>query len=138
MLNFPEIFNIVEQELKKNGTIEKFEKENGKITGRMMITSTDIPENMEIDSNNESIWAFECSFDFYDVSVCLVIDMKNYKIFEPICFFEQIEGAEPPDNSWIEFFFDTLLSNISDDGSFGIPICTFLNDYSDFTVVPTI
>ena len=44
MLINQELFDTVEQALSKNGTIEDFENENGKITGRMMITLTDIPE----------------------------------------------------------------------------------------------
>jgi len=131
------MFNIVEQVLSQNGTIEDFEKENGKIIGRMMITLTDIPEDIEFVKNNKSIFAFECSFDFYDVSIGVVLDTKELKVLSPIWLIEQSPNAEQPDRVWIDFFMKTLAENISDDGSFGIPMYTFLNDNSDFTVIPT-
>lgn len=131
------IFNIVEQLLSKNGTIEEFENKNGKITGRMMITLTDIPEDIEIDKNKKSIYAFECSFDFYDVSIGVVLDTKELKALSPIWATEQVPNAEHPDSMWIDFFLKTLVENILDDGSFGVPIYTFLNNNSDFSVVPT-
>ena len=131
------IFKIVEQLLLKNGTIEDFENENGKIIGRMMITLTDIPENIEIDKNKKSIYAFECSFDFYDVSIGVVLDTKELKVLSPIWTTEQVPNAVQPDSLWIDFFLKTLAENISDEGSFGVPIYTFLNDNSNFSVVPT-
>ena len=137
MLINQELFNTVEQALLKNGTIADFENENGKITGRMMITLTDIPEDIKIDKKNNSIYAFVCSFDFYDASIGVVLDVKELKVLSPLWVTEQVENAEQPDQVWIEFFLTTLAENISDDGSFGVPMYTFLNDNSDFTVVPT-
>ncbi len=137
MLINQELFNTVEQALLKNGTINAFENENGKITGRMMITITDIPEDIKIDKHKKSIYAFECSFDFYDVAIGIVLDTKELKVLSPIWATEQIPNAEQPDRVWIDFFLKTLAENISDDGYFGIPIYTFLNDSSDFTVTPT-
>lgn len=84
MLINQELFDTVEQALSKNGTIENFENENGKITGRMMITLTDIPEDIEIEKNKKSIYAFECSFDFYDVSIGIVLDTKELKVLSAI------------------------------------------------------
>ena len=137
MLINQELFNTVEQALLKNGIINAFENENGKITGRMMITITDIPENIKIDKHKKYIYAFECSFDFYDVAIGIVLDTKELKVFSPIWAREQIPNAEQPDRVWIDFFLKTLAENISDDGSFGVPIYTFLNDSSNFTVTPT-
>ena len=48
MLINQELFNTVEQAFLKNGTIDDFEK-NEKITGRIMITLTDIPNDIKID-----------------------------------------------------------------------------------------
>lgn len=42
MLFDEKLFQIVEQECIKQGVIADFEKDNGKITGRMMITVIDI------------------------------------------------------------------------------------------------
>ena len=65
------------------------------------------------------------------------MDVKELKILSPLWVTEQTENAEQPDKVWIKFFLTTLAENISDDGSFGVPMYTFLNDNSDFTVVPT-
>ena len=43
MLADKEMFFKVEDTLRERGIIEKFEEENGKITGHMMITMTEIP-----------------------------------------------------------------------------------------------
>lgn len=137
MLIDEELFNNIEKILLEKGTISDFEKGNGKITGRMMITLTDIPEDIEIDKNKKSIYAFECSFDFYDVSIGVVLDTKELKALSPIWATEQVPNAEQPDSMWIDFFLKTLVENILDDGSFGVPIYTFLNNNSDYSVVPT-
>ena len=102
-----------------------------------VLKETDIPEDIKIEKNKKSIYAFECSFDFYDVSIGIVLDTKELKVLSPIWATEQIPNAEQPDRVWIDFFLKTLAENISDDGSFGVPIYTFLNDSSDFTVTPT-
>ena len=49
----------------------------------------------------------------------------------------QIEGAEPPSREWIDFFVHTVLDNIQEDGSFGIPMYSFVADVGDLTIVPT-
>ena len=42
----------------------------------------------------------------------------------------------PADLEMVEFFLKTLTEHIEEDGSFGIPIYSFINDTSDMTVVP--
>lgn len=46
--------------------------------------------------------------------------------------------SEEPEREWIEFFIQTLVKNIQPDGSFGVPMYTFICDVGDFTVVPTL
>ncbi|MEB6051563.1 hypothetical protein MXL43_02025 [Enterococcus gallinarum] len=48
----------------------------------------------------------------------------------------QKDDAEKPEKEWVEFFIQTLVSHIDEDGGFGIPMYTYINDTSDFTVVP--
>ena len=48
MLNNPEQFKTVEAALKSMGTIKAFEDENGPILGRVMITTTEIPEAVNV------------------------------------------------------------------------------------------
>lgn len=50
----------------------------------MMITLTDVPENIEIVKNTKSAYAFECSFDFYDVSLGIVLDVTELEVISPI------------------------------------------------------
>ncbi len=80
MLADKEQFKIVEDMLLANGRIERFEKEYGKIKGRMMITTADIPEGMDVTENEGEVpIAFEASFDFYDSVVGLAMYTKEYK-----------------------------------------------------------
>lgn len=43
MLAAKEMFFKIENLLREQGVLEKFEEENGEITGHMMITMTEIP-----------------------------------------------------------------------------------------------
>ena len=137
MLKDKKAFDVVEKSLEEKGIIEKFEKENGKILGRIMITLTDKPDFVNEGINNKNVHFFECSFDFYDFTLTIGLNVKTK---EPICgiIVNTEDGKEKNiDRAWVEFFIKTLVENISDDGSFGIPMYSFVNDKSDFTVVPT-
>lgn len=136
MLINEELFNTVEQKLIENGTISDFEKNNGKIKGRMMITTAAIPDNITIE-NTDSLFAFECSFDFYDSIIGIAIYVNTLRVASPLWVTPQIENAEEPAKEWVEFFLQTLTENIAHKDSFGIPMYTFVNDTSSFTVVPT-
>ena len=62
MLNNPEQFKTVEAALKSMGTIKAFEDENGPILGRVMITTTEIPESVNVPrTDRENLTAFEAS-----------------------------------------------------------------------------
>ena len=50
MLADKEMFNMIEGILRDNGSIARFESENGSIQGRVMITMVDIPEELQIES----------------------------------------------------------------------------------------
>ena len=70
LLRDEKAFDIVEKTLIENGKMADFEKEYGKIKGRMMVTLVDIPENLEIQLTGDKLsYDFEASFDFYDDSV---------------------------------------------------------------------
>lgn len=131
-------FEIVEEALRKNGSIARFEKECGPVKGRMMITLADIPEGIEITEQREADpTAFEASFDFYDSTVGMALYIKDRTPATGIWVSLQKEGAEAPARDWIEFFIKTLVSSIDEDGSYGIPIYSLVNDTADLTVVPT-
>ncbi len=82
------------------------------------------------------MFAFEGSFDFYEASIGLAIDVITHDVYGGIWVTPQIEGAEAPDRSWIEFFVKTLMEHIESDGSFGVPMYTFLADVGDITIIP--
>ena len=129
-------FDNIENLLAKEGKIAKFEKENGEIKGRMMIDIVQPPENLNIQIPDD-FYAFGASFDFYDCSIGMVLNPKTLKAGSGIWVTEQVEGAEPPSQEWINFFVETLVNHIEPDGSFGYPMFTFATDTADMTVVPT-
>ena len=137
MLADIEMFELVEEVVRKNGALERFENDCGKIKGRMMITMGTVPEGVEVKArgDNEPI-AFEASFDFYDSVIGVAIYTAEQKLATDLWVRPQVEGADPPEEEWVEFFLKTLTEHIEEDGSFGIPIYSFINDTSDMTVVP--
>ena len=128
-------FDNIENLLAKEGKIARFEKENGKIKGRMMIDIVDPPSNLNV-SIPDGFYAFGASFDFYDCSIGMLLNPKTEEAGSGIWVTEQAEGAEPPSQEWIDFFVETLVNHIEPDGSFGYPIFTFVTDTADMTVVP--
>ncbi len=137
MLKDKKAFAVVEKSLEEKGIIEKFENENGKILGRMMITLTDKPNIIDEEINDNNIYFFESSFDFYDFTLTIGLNVKTKESVCGIIVNAKDGKEEDIDHVWIEFFIKTLVENISEDGSFGVPMYSFINDTGDFTVVPT-
>ena len=136
MLSNAEQFATLEEMLKQNGTIQNFEESCGKIKGRMMITLTDIPEELHISAAGSTLHAFECSFDFYDTTLGIALYTDTLRLAGGMWATPQKENAETPPREWMDFFLETLISHISEDGSFGCPMYSFVNDTSDLTLVP--
>ena len=136
MLICGNLFGELENALIENGTIEKFEKKNGKVKGRMMITLADIPNGIDVEENEKHLQAFECSFDFLDVTFIVVVNTHEQKTVSSVWINKQKPDAEEPDKTWMDFFLKTLSLSFFDDGSYSCPLYTFLNDSADFTVVP--
>ena len=131
------MFDTVEAILRENGSIKRFENECGEIKGRMMITMTDIPEGIAVEErDSKAPVAFEASFDFYDSTVGLAIYTTDRQLATGLWVTPQEDGAEAPAEDWVEFFIKTLVTHIAEDGSFGVPIYSFVNDTCDMTVVP--
>ena len=138
MLNDPELFQNVENALRTMGTIKTFEDENGPILGRVMITRTEIPDGVTVPrTDRENLTAFEASFDFCNVALGVVVDTKKKTLESSVWGRYQTPGAERPSDEWVKFFIQTLFEHIADDGSFGIPMYSFVNNTADFTAVPT-
>ncbi len=129
-------FAEIEKELRENGRLRDFEKECGKITGRMMITLGEVPEDLEAKIEAGSR-CFICTFDFYECSIGIILNTVTKKVGSGLWITPQKKEAEPPSKDWINFFIETLVNNIDKDGSFGVPIYVFVNDSADMTVVPS-
>ena len=98
---------------------------------------TDIPEGIAVEErDSKAPVAFEASFDFYDSTVGLAIYTTDRQLATGLWVTPQEDGAEAPAEDWVEFFIKTLVTHIAEDGSFGVPIYSFVNDTCDMTVVP--
>lgn len=146
MLKDADKFKKMEVHLAQNGVIENFEKENGKILGRVMIDLGKIPDNLREEvlknHNEEDVFVFDCTFDFYDILVGIAIDKDTFEMVSNIWFTEQDENPERPDQVWIDFFVkmlaENILSSIKTDGGFGIPEYIFVNNDSELVAVPSV
>lgn len=139
MLKDPKLFSEVEHMDIIQDRIKNFEKEEGPIKGRMMITDAIIPPELEsqIDVNNPDVHAFEGTFDFYDMAIGIALNTRTQQITSGIWMTPQVDGAEEPSKDWIGFFLEKLMSAFDEDGGYGIPIYSFVTDESDMTIVPT-
>lgn len=130
-------FEIVEKILTEQGKIKAFEQENGAILGRMMITTDALPEDIaEEVENKEDLTVFTASFDFYDMTVSAAVYTQSKGIAK-MWITPQDDDAEQPAREWISFFIEKLFEGIDNEGNYGVPMCSFVTDTSDMTVVPT-
>ena len=137
MLSNVEAFEDLERILIEDGTIERFEKESGKILGRMMIDECEIPENLKSEFEiTRSTVAFQGTFDFYDVALGIALDVKTMEVKGGLWLTPQAEQYDEPAHEWVEYFIETLVRGI-DNGSYGVPIYAFVNDTSSFEVYPS-
>lgn len=140
MLIDPSSFKRLEESLIEQGKIEKFEKESGKILGRVMITIGSIPDDIKEDvlrdNEEDDLIIFNCSFDFYNSTLGIALYKKDLKLASRIWITEQEERAEKPSQDWIEFFIRLLVEYVieSNDG-FGYPIYAFVNNGSEMVIV---
>ena len=137
MLTDKKKFEIVEQMLIEQGRIEAFEQENGAILGRMMITTDTMPEELaeEVEIKDD-LTVFTASFDFYDMTVSAAVYTQSKEVAK-MWLTPQADDAEQPAREWISFFIEKLFIGIDDEGGYGIPMCSFVTDTSDMTIVPT-
>lgn len=103
MLFDKEKFDVVEEEMHRKGIFEAFERENGKIKGRMMIDLIEPPSDLAPDIP-EGALCFGASFDFYDTSLGFAFDPVEGKARSGLWCTPQAEGAEEPAPEWKNFF----------------------------------
>ena len=130
-------FEIVEKMLTEQGRIEAFEQENGAILGRMMITTDTMPEELaeEVEIKDD-LTVFTASFDFNNMTVSAAVYTQSKEVVK-MWMTPQNDDAEQPAREWISFFIEKLFMGIDDEGGYGIPMCSFVTDTSDMTIVPT-
>ena len=130
-------FENVENMLAEQGKIEAFERENGAILGRMMITIDTMPEELaeEVEIKDD-LTVFTASFDFYNMTVSAAVYTQSKEVAK-MWLTPQADDAEQPAREWISFFIEKLFMGIDDEGGYGIPMCSFVTDTSDMTIVPT-
>ncbi|MBR2790610.1 MAG: hypothetical protein IKD70_08400 [Eggerthellaceae bacterium] len=137
MLTNLKAFQEVEQMLVENGTIAAFEAENGPITGRMLIELGQVPSTLadQVDLSGDVV-VFRGSFDFYNSTVGVAMDVKTKKAKSGVWEEEQKLGAYQVPEEWVRYFLAVLLEGIGDDGSYGVPIFCFVNEDASFEVYP--
>lgn len=130
-------FEIVEKMLTEQGKIEAFEQEKGAILGRMMITTDEMPEDISEEVEiKKDLTVFTASFDFYDMTVSAAVYTQSRGVAK-MWITPQADDAEQPAREWISFFIEKLFEGIDLEGNYGVPMCSFVTDTSDMTVVPT-
>lgn len=136
-------FNELEDILREKGKLEKFEREYGEILGRVMITLGEVPEDIKNEVlknyNEENIYVFNCSFDFYDSYLGIALEKQSLKPVSGIRITEQLDGSEAPAGDWIDFFVRILVIYVveNNDG-FKVPLYIFVNDDSEMVIEPTL
>ena len=137
MLANKELFEGIETELRNKGVIGSFEEKHGRIVRRMMVTLGEVPENLvdEIGADvNDTV--FIGTFDFCGASVGMAVDTATKKGKGGVWITPDASDEEPLERIWCEFFLSTVMRNIAEDGTYGVPMFTFCSDDADFTVIP--
>lgn len=138
MLIDKEMFARVERILTDSGKLPEFFSAAGdELKGRMMITEGEIPEDLSIKLPKGAV-AFIGSFDFYESSVGIALNPRTQEVASGIWVTQQKDGSEPPSEEWIDFFVSKVIECIHEDGSYGIPVYSFIGDYTDMTIIPTL
>lgn len=135
MLADEKSFKEFEKILIQQGVIKGFERQNGRVTGYMMITAAAPPDDVEIEIT-EGDAAFLATFSFCDTAVGAVINPVTKELNGDVWLEKQRDNAKKPARKWIEFFIKTLVGGIGSDGSYGCPMYTFISERSSFTIAP--
>ena len=141
MLIDAKMFNDVEVFLRERGELDKFEKESGAILGRAMVTYGAVPEDLKEKvlqgRDEEEVYVFNCSFDFYDSYLGMAMDKQSMRPVGNIWGTAQVEGSERPGQDWIEFFVRIVAEYVvKNKDRFGLPLYIFLNDDAELVIEP--
>lgn len=130
-------FEEIERNLRENGELAAFESESGEVLGRMMITLGSLPAELEAEAKlGDTAVVFECSFDFCNVVFGVAVDIKTLKVVVPLWTMYQTDEVEEPAREWSTFFIKTLFRHVSFDGTYKVPVCTFINNEATYCYAP--
>lgn len=139
MLKEEKKFDKLGQKLFMDGVLQDFEKKNGPIKGRMMVTEGKIPPEMlaklqpELMKNPKWI-VVEGSFDFSNYTIGMVVGLNPIKPLSNGWLTPQLgHPGMQPDQHWQEFFMEKVLDNIDDHGQIDLPLYTWISDKNDLT-----
>ena len=138
MLKDKKYYNLVKKQLDKDKILEKFEKNNGKITSVMEIDVVKVPENVNIDQkedHDEGIYAFGVSFSNINQNAGVLLDIKEFKPLSPFWIFDQEKSQKDISQNDLKFFMETLVENI-EDGNTNFPIFVFYNSKNKLSISP--
>ena len=132
-------FDQLGQKLFMKGVLQDFEKKNGPIKGRMMVTEGKIPPEMltklQSELMNSSNWiVVEGSFDFYNYTVGMIVDLTTGKPLANGWLVPQLghPGMQPADK-WQEFLIEKVVEAIDEKGKINLPLYVWISDRSDLT-----
>lgn len=138
MIANKEFFDSIEETLREHGTIQEFEKENGKITRRVLIKTAPIPEDVKLSrGNNGKLRGYSLSFDPGRIDVFIVMDTETRKLHMPPVGMGKKGDTNRslPDPSVVNHVIDIIKRTMDDPNMIdNSPICAFLNDKCDISV----
>ena len=132
-----ELFQTVENTVRANGALSRFESECGSVLGRVQIAEIEPPSEIVSGIDASDYIAFGCSFDFYDATLGIALDRETHMPVSSIWITEQVSGTEAPSKEWIEYFIEELMGVFEADGSYGMPLFSFVNDTAGMTLTLT-
>ncbi len=132
-------FNQLGVKLFTHGILDDFEKKNGPIKGRMMVTEGKIPPNMLKKLQPELLknprWlVVQGSFDFSDYMIGMVVGLNPVKPLSEGWLIPQSKnpGVELP-KQWQEFFMRKVINAIDENGHIDLPMFSWISDRNDLT-----
>lgn len=139
MLKDEKKFDQLGQKLFMKGELQDFEKKNGPIKGRMMVTEGKILPEMLVKLQPELMkdpkWiVVEGSFDFNNYMIGMVVGLNPIKPLTNGWLIPQLAhpGLQPA-KEWQEFFMEKVMENIDDKGKIDLPLYTWISDKNDLT-----
>lgn len=132
-------FDKLGQKLFMDGVLQAFEKANGPIKGRMMVTEGKIPPEMLTRLQPELMknprWmVVEGSFDFSNYTIGMVVGLNPVHPIANGWLTPQLNHPGiKPDQHWQEFFMEKVMDAIDDKGKIDLPLYTWISDHNDLT-----